>query len=295
MRKLFFVSLVAMAATFASCNKIETAAPSVDVVGLSFNVADPVPDTKAIKTSWEEGDEILIMFYGKRVNGQQAKLKYVSGEWTVVLMPSELSVPVGRDILYYPIHFPGTMSYDQSSDNQLGYVGGNVRLKSLGIQSGKVTADGVLPLGTIVLDEKLNDDEYQVVVPGISAETPYTLSVTTNGNVNTKNVPANFSCAYAIRHYPFFNNYGTAITFGGGRAQIQGVANADGVAFTCSYYNATPNETDPYKYVFCLYDGVNKYYYTIAKDSDKTIAAGKAIKLPAFDGNGAQTYWKTSL
>ena len=82
---------------------------------------------------------------------------------------------------------------------------------------------------------------------------------------------------------------------------IKGVANADGVAFTCYYndpsgrYDSEVKDTDPYKYVFSLYDGKTYYYYTIPKDSEKVIAAGKAIKLPTFDGKGSKTKWKTSL
>lgn len=306
MRKLFFASMVAMIAAFASCNKIETAAPSFDKLELSFDVADPASDTKAIKTSWEEGDEILILFRDKTANGQQAKLKYVSGDWTVVQKPSGLDLAVGNDIRFYAIHFPGTISYDVSASTaeQMGYVGGNVRIKE-GIRSGALTEDGVLPLGTINLDEKLSSNEFQIVIPGISAETLYTLSVTNNGHISKtsgrENDPYNWGCAYAVKYYPYFTSVGTAISYGGGISSMTGVANADGVAFTGYYsnpvgrYDSEVKAEDPYKYVFSLYDGENYYYYTIAKSSEKEIAAGKAIKLPAFDGKGAQTYWKTSL
>ncbi len=53
--------------------------------------------------------------------------------------------------------------------------------------------------------------------------------------------------------------------------------------------------TSPYKYVFALSDGTQLYYYTIENTSPKTIAEKSAIKLPPFDGKGAQTYWKTTL
>lgn len=292
--------MVAMIAAFASCNKIETAAPSFDELNLSFDVADPASDTKAIKTSWEEGDEILILFRDKTANGQQAKLKYVSGDWTVVQKPSGLDLAVGNTIKFYAIHFPGTISYDvsASSAEQMGYVGGNVRVKT-GLTSGALTEGGVLPLGTINLDKKLNDAEYQVVVPGISATTLYSLCITCNGRLDPRagreNNPYSGTYSYIETYQPYFT--GSGFSYSGGLSASKGVANADGVAFTC--YTHTPSSSDveasAYKYVFSLYDGENYYYYTIAKSSEKEIAAGKAIKLPAFDGKGAQENWKTSL
>lgn len=301
MKKSFIAAFIAIAA-FASCNKIETAAPSFDELDITFDIADPDPDTKAIKTSWEEGDEILILFENKTENGQQAKLRYVSGEWKVTQKPSNLGLSGNVSIRFLAIHFPGTISYDSTKDpkNQLGYVGGNVRIAKQQT-SGVLTSRGVLPLGTINLDQKLNSDEIQIVVPGISAKDFYSLSVTNNGHIikssGEENEPYSYGCSYLASYYPYFDGYVT-ITYGGGIGVIKGVANADGVAFT-GYYNdpaarsdSEVKDTDPYKYVFTLFDGENYYHYTLPKNSKKTLAAGKAIKLPAFDGKGSQTNWK---
>ena len=205
------------------------------------------------------------------------------------------------------VHFPGSIEDDKIDNTdyyeQLGYAGGNVRILKEQ-RSGELTADGVLPLGTIALDSKLSDSEYQIVVPGISASDSYTMAVTCNGHFSSiagrENTPYSFGCAYAQVYFPYFSSKGT-ITFGGGLKPVKGVANADGVAFTCYYnepsgrFDSEVKDTDPYKYVFSLYDGETYYYYTIPKDSDKVIAAGKAIKLPTFDGKGSKTNWKTSL
>ena len=307
MKKNIFAAMVVLATAFASCETIETDSRSFGELDLTFDVADPVSDTKAIKSAWEEGDEILIVFYQKVEKGQQAKLKYTSGQWTLVQKPSGLGLEAGSTISFDAIHFPGSIGYDKYSntdyEEQLGYAGGNVRLLRYQT-SGKLTADGVLPLGTIALDSKLSGSEYQIVVPGISASDSYTMAVTCNGHFSSiagrENTPYSFGCAYAQVYYPYFNSYGN-ITFGGGLYPVKGVANADGVAFTCYYndpsasYDPEVADTNPYKYVFSLYDGGTYYYYTIPKDSDKVIAAGKAIKLPTFDGKGSKTNWKTSL
>ena len=307
MKKTIFAAMVVLATAFASCETIETDSRSFGELDLTFDVADPVSDTRAIKSAWEEGDEILIVFYQKVEKGQQAKLKYTSGQWTLVQKPSDLGLKAGSTISFNAIHFPGSIGYDKYSntdyEEQLGYAGGNVRLLRYQT-SGKLTADGVLPLGTIALDSKLSGSEYQIVVPGINASDSYTMAVTCNGHFSSiagrENTPYSFGCAYAQVYYPYFNSYGN-ITFGGGLYPVKGVANADGVAFTCYYndpsasYDPEVADTNPYKYVFSLYDGKKYYYYTIPKDSDKVIAAGKAIKLPAFDGKGSKTNWKTSL
>ena len=307
MRKNIFAAMVVLATAFASCETIETDSKSFDELDLTFDVADPVSDTRAIKSAWEEGDEILIVFYQKVEKGQQAKLKYTSGQWTLVQKPSGLGLEAGSTISFDAIHFPGSIGYDKYSntdyEEQLGYAGGNVRVLRYQT-SGKLTADGVLPLGTIALDSKLSDSEYQIVVPGISASDSYTMAVTCNGHFSSiagrENTPYSFGCAYAQVYFPYFNSYGN-ITYGGGLDPVKGVANADGVAFTC-YYNDPSKSYDPevadtntYKYVFSLYDGETYYYYTIPKASEKVIEAGKAIKLPTFDGKGSKTNWKTSL
>ena len=307
MRKNIFAAMVVLATAFASCETIETDSRSFGELDLTFDVADPVSDTRAIKSAWEEGDEILIVFYQKVEKGQQAKLKYTSGKWTLVQKPSDLGLEAGSTISFDAIHFPGSIGYDKYSntdyEEQLGYAGGNVRLLRYQT-SGKLTADGVLPLGTIALNSKLSGSEYQIVVPGINASDSYTMAVTCNGHFSSiagrENTPYSFGCAYAQVYFPYFNSYGN-ITFGGGLYPVKGVANADGVAFTCYYndpsasYDPEVADTNPYKYVFSLYDGTKYYYYTIPKDSDKVIAAGKAIKLPTFDGKGSKTNWKTSL
>lgn len=307
MRKNIFAAMVVLATAFSSCETIETDSKSFDELDLTFDVADPVSDTRAIKSAWEEGDEILIVFYEKVEKGQQAKLKYTSGQWTLVQKPSGLGLEAGSTISFDAIHFPGSIGYDKYSntdyEEQLGYAGGNVRLLRYQT-SGKLTADGVLPLGTIALDSKLSGSEYQIVVPGINASDSYTMAVTCNGHFSSiagrENTPYSFGCAYAQVYYPYFNSYGN-ITFGGGLYPVKGVANADGVAFTCYYndpsasYDPEVADTNPYKYVFSLYDGETYYYYTIPKASEKVIEAGKAIKLPTFDGKGSKTNWKTSL
>lgn len=307
MKKNIFAAMVVLATAFASCETIETDSRSFGELDLTFDVADPVSDTRAIKSAWEEGDEILIVFYQKVEKGQQAKLKYTSGQWTLVQKPSDLGLEAGSTISFDAIHFPGSIGYDKYSntdyEEQLGYAGGNVRLLRYQT-SGKLTADGVLPLGTIALDSKLSGSEYQIVVPGINASDSYTMAVTCNGHLSSiagrENTPYSFGCAYAQVYFPYFNSYGN-ITFGGGLYPVKGVANADGVAFTCYYndpsasYDPEVADTNPYKYVFSLYDGKKYYYYTIPKASEKVIAAGKAIKLPTFDGKGSKTNWKTSL
>ena len=153
----------------------------------------------------------------------------------------------------------------------------------------------MIDIGTISL-EKGVDKAFQVVVPGISAEDNYTLSVTCDGNhITAENNYGGFSNSYGMRYVPYPMAHG-GITYGGRPNNVYGISNPDGVEFFFPLReNPSGAAASPYKYVFALSDGTQLYYYTIAKTSDKTIADKSAIKLPAFDGKTTNTHWKTTL
>ena len=160
-----------------------------------------------------------------------------------------------------------------------------------------VSSEGVIDIGTISLKKGV-DKAFQVVVPGISSGDNYTLSVTCDGIVTDAEDNSGMqSNSYVRRCYPYLKNNG-AIEFGTGYDNVYGISNPDGVEFFFEINSRISGEkvtASLYKYVFSLSDGTQLYYYTIAKTSDKTIADKSAIKLPVFDGKGAQTYWKTTL
>jgi len=255
---------------------------------------DGASGTKAVKTSWEAGDEICIFFKDKKEINQCAVIRYSGSSWSVIRKP----VDVTDAEYYYAVHVPGEITVQKNSSYLTPSYRGGLVLRKNSSASFTVT-DGIINLGTISFNQTLTKSEFQVVIPGISISDlgcTYTLSVTSNGSPKSasENKPQNYKTAYAEVAYPYFT--GTGISYGGGLFPIQGIANPDGVAFVAQLNEPKLDpEEDGYKYVFALSDGTTLYYYGIPDASEKVLAIGMAIKLPAFDGKGAGTYWKTSL
>lgn len=298
MKKTFLIVSALAALFLAACNKIEKTEEAKEITDITFTVASP--DTKAVKTAWAAGDEIMIFFQGRVEVGQQAKLRYDGSVWELVQKPQGLSYTPGTGVnLYYSIHYPGSIIYNGQDDNRrkiMNYRGGIILVNKDDNASFDVSAEGgVIELGRISLKRKASK-AFQVVVPGIRVEDNYTLSVTCNGRyITAENNYGGFSNSYGKMYYPYPLVYG-GISYGGGIGNIYGTSNPDGVEFFFPL-NEDPSEAAAslYKYVFALSDGTQLYYYTIAKTSDKTIADKSAIELPAFDGKGAKIHWKTTL
>ena len=300
MKKTFLIVSAFAALFLAACNKIEKTEQVKEITDITFTVASP--DTKAVKTAWAAGDEIMIFFEGKVEVGQQAKLRYDGSFWKLVQKPNGLSYTPGiiRAGRYYSVHYPGSIIYNGQDDDRrkiMNYRAGISLANKEADSYFDVSTEGVIELGTISLKKGVRK-AFQVVVPGISSGDNYTLSVTCDGIVTDAEDNSGMqSNSYVRRCYPYLKNNG-AIEFGTEYDNVYGISNPDGVEFFFEINSRISGEkvaASLYKYVFSLSDGTQLYYYTIAKTSDKTIADKSAIKLPVFDGKGAQTYWKTTL
>ena len=291
MKKTLTLIAALAALALSSCKKEEKTNVVVkEISDITFTVASP--DTKALKSNWEAGDEIMIFFGDKTDVGQQAKIRYNGSTWQLVQKPSNLSYAPGKKGNYDAIHYPGEIVCRDGYN--LNYRAGVVLWKNN--NRFNVSNEGVIELGTISLT-KMRNKTFQVVVPWISAEDNYTLSVTCNGQVRSaERNYGNYSNSYGEKFNPFpYPNGG--LTYGGGMGNTYGVENASGTEFYFWLRSTTPSAaaTSKYKYVFALSDGTQLYYYTIPKGSPKTIADKSAIKLPRFDGKTTNTHWKTTL
>ena len=296
MTKTFLIVSAFAALFLAACNKIEKTEEAKEITDITFTVASP--DTKALKSNWETGDEIMIFFEYKTDVGQQAKIRYNGSTWQLVQKPSNLSYAPGKNVgQYSAIHYPGEIVYNGQNDDSkkiMNYRAGVVLRENN--NRFNVNSEGVIELGTISLT-KMGNKTFQVVVPWISAEDNYTLSVTCNGQVSSaERNYGDYSNSYVEKYFPYPNSRG-GLTYGGGMGNTYGVENASGTEFYFWLRSTTPSAaaTSKYKYVFALSDGTQLYYYTIPKGSSKTIADKSAIKLPRFDGKTTNTHWKTTL
>ena len=107
MKKTLTLIAALAALALSSCKKEEKTNVVVkEISDIIFTVASP--DTKALKSNWETGDEIMIFFRGKTDVGQQAKIRYNGSTWQLVQKPSNLSYAPGTSVeRYYAIHYPG--------------------------------------------------------------------------------------------------------------------------------------------------------------------------------------------
>ena len=116
MKKTLFIITALAALSLASCKKEEKTETIKEISDIRFEVAQP--DTKAVKSNWEEGDEIMILFYEKMEVGQQAKLRYDGSVWQVVQKPKNLSYAPGTNVdTYEALHYPGEMVYNGQDDD----------------------------------------------------------------------------------------------------------------------------------------------------------------------------------
>ena len=167
MKKILFAAVaLVLAAGFTACSK-EEAAPE-NIVKVEFAVADKPgfgADSRAVKTAWAEGDQIMVLFKPTdgnwliSMNSTQELLilKYTGSAWVVSNMPAN-TASLGSAGNYAAIHYrvPADKScgiagrYTITTYYFTNYAGGEV-LSYTGDEAQYTLADGKLNLGTISL------------------------------------------------------------------------------------------------------------------------------------------------
>lgn len=166
MKKMLFAAVaLVLAAGFTACSK-EEATPEAGVIRVEFAVADKAgfgADSRAVKTAWAEGDQIMVLF--KPTGGswlianesikELLILQYTGSAWTVANLPTE--VDLGSSGRYAAIHYrvPAEKSCGIAGSYNgnyyfTNYAGGEV-LYYMGDEAQYTLADGKLNLGTISL------------------------------------------------------------------------------------------------------------------------------------------------
>ena len=109
MKKLFILAAAALIAA-AGCQKIAEeitpAASESEVSGMIFNVTVG-GETKAVKTAWESGDEIVCFFENQNTLGNQLRIKYNGSAWTAAFDNEDFAkeFKAGDTGTLYAIHF----------------------------------------------------------------------------------------------------------------------------------------------------------------------------------------------
>lgn len=183
-KHILFIAAIIIAAS--GCSKNDYIPTTDNNVKVEFSVADKPAfgaQTKAIKTSWEVGDQIAIalqpesaenVLYETKVLGKNSRLhscvslrlEYTESGWIV---DSKITPPEGNG-KFYAVHHRGTIVMTETSDpsstfNMTGYDGGELMAFS-----GNYSADqnGIIKLGTIsmALDSRLFQVSVTAIVEG---------------------------------------------------------------------------------------------------------------------------------
>ena len=283
MKRTIIAAIAAAAALFAlsSCQK-ETPVASISAENVEFNitVGDPAmygEGTKAVRTSWEAGEQILLFLYPTATlnAGDAAKLKltYDGSKWNGSMSDADFAaVKDGTYNHYDGIYFLGDITIGSSNAYEVTLThteGGPVAVCSgnynLTESAGKFTFSANLLFSTT--SNSLGT--FQVVVPGISVSDGYKLYIHPNKDTATNGIIGITNVLYKGRTDGWGSNVGYF---------CNGIANADGVAYYPKYWPLRLN--DATGYTFKLTNGSTTKYLYFDKDAGHTLANGKAIKLP---------------
>lgn len=277
MKNIIISAMVLAVALFAGCSKDELPEQNVKYK-VEFSVADRSElSTRATKSGWENGDQVLIVFEGESgwfdvANGANTlKLTYNDGVWSA----DESKMPASGLVSgkgYTACYHQGEVSLGDAD------VWGNVAFS--GYNGGEwmsytgtyTIAGGVVDLGEIALQRDAAD--FQISVDGL---TGLNWKMTIN-SIKSMTVPYNYDCS--ISHYQ-----AKGITVNNGEMDcMQKYGKASGVEYggDVSFYFKKHTNISYDTIYFGLSNGTNTYYYKL-DTPNAILQGGKAYLLPAID------------
>lgn len=278
MKNIIISAMVLAVALFAGCSKDEMPEQNVKYK-VQFSVADRSElSTRAAKSGWEDGDQVLIVFEGESdwfdvTNGANTlKLTYNDGVWNAdeSKMPTSGLVSGKR---YTACHHQGEVSLGEVDyfDRFVfsGYKGG----EWMSYTGTYTVAGGVVDLGEIALERDAAD--FQISVDDLTGSN---WKMTIN-SIKSMTVPTYYDGS--IYHY----KAGHINVRKGEMAFVRGYGNAAGVEYggDVSFYFKKYSDIPYTTIVFGLSNGTNTYYYTKTGTSNETLQGGKAYLLPAIN------------
>ncbi len=281
MKKIFMAAMALVMAVFTSCSKDDVQLERNNELKVTFNVVDKAgfdADTRAVKTGWEAGDEVLIVMQGKEdawrgedLSYNYLKLRYNGTSWTINLTGLDKSL-LESGKKYSAIYHPGTITvekkYPASDEYYLtGYKGGEHLYNSSSSTYTYNASTSSIDLGTIELMRYSQD--FQISVKELAS------AGKANGTWQMWIKDENDETASRIYYYPADNatlsDVGAFSTYS--KNYSSGINYKGDVVFYFS--NAGSDETS---LKIELTDGTDTYTYPTT-----TIPAqGKAYTLPAI-------------
>lgn len=274
MKKVFMAAMTLVMAVFASCSNDDAPIEGIGDFKVNFTVADKPgfdSDTRAVKTGWENGDEILIAVQSEEgwTDAEGSfncfKLKYNGSAWTTDDTGFDAtSIADGKS--YIAVYHPGTITLGNSAGTGKQYLSGYKGGEYLYIKATYNVTAGSIDLGTIAFKRYVQD--FQISVTGLASagkvDGTWKLYIKDADGGRAHNMNFNaagkaFLCDSGFAIYD--THYSTGINYGGD------------VVFYFS--NAGSDETS---LKFELTDGTDTYTYATTTIPEM----GKAYYLPAI-------------
>lgn len=277
MKRIFFAAS-AILLFFAGCTKVSSSLDEQDIK-LEFTVAER-PDfgvqTKAVKSGWEEFDQIRIILSVDDVGNDYLTDQYGDNSVSIMRYNGKWkegnikNIHVSSTGHYSAIHHNGNVNLSDANSwgaNLSEYKGGEY-LTAKGTYQ---YSDGVLKLSPIVMERP--EDMIQISVKDLSKETgDWTLTVTGTfaGNELT-----------GLQHLSAgsigLDSQGNVENVSFSTTNAQGVICGDDLAFCFK----SPTNPGTKVYTFTLSDGTQTYTYK----KTTNIKQGNAYLLPSFESN----------
>ena len=281
MKKIFMAAMALVMAVFTSCSKDDVQLERNNELKVTFNVVDKAgfdTDTRAVKTGWEAGDEVLIVMQGKEdawrgedLSYNYLKLRYNGTSWTINLTGLDKSL-LESGKKYSAIYHPGTITVEKKYTDRdeyylTGYKGGEYLYNSSSSTYTYNASTSSIDLGTIELMRYSQD--FQISVKELAS------AGKANGTwqmwIKDENGEKASRIYYCPADYAYLSDEGTFSTYS--KNYSSGINYKGDVVFY--FTNAGSDETS---LKIELTDGTDTYTYTTT-----TIPAqGKAYTLPAI-------------
>ena len=299
MKKTIILASLALMAAFSSCNKSEMPeAATTDGIKLNITVADLNPETKAVKSGWENGDRLNLYFEGWNESATSDNyqkepdmiLKYDGSKWQIESQVASLSSRLkstggkftalwesGNDLMGYSLKWYDHAVWYQHSYNRNQYTSYNDTYHSpMVVHSAGVeyTFDGSTLTANI--SDWIFDTKFKVLVKtedtglkGKANDLVLQVKVGETGYANPK------GAIVVNRDYIMFLLSNGSSNYIG----MQGaVAESDGLAFYYVYCDATASDTIIFSLIDTT-DGTTKTYSVSGKTLDSNSYTFKAISI----------------
>ena len=285
-----------------SCNKENVADTETITEQLVFNytVGDKPGsvDTKALKSDWANGDQIIVVFYHD-YNWDTTKplvIEYDGSSWVTKVAPTAEGWDVAKSMKYLAVHY---RRYDNTQNMSCGEVS-NSFYRFQNVHGGEIFEQLGVPsvVGaevSLTIDLDFSESIFLVSIPGLDSADDWRLGLIDGETPSGKIATYDVSVHYPVSRYGDNIKSGSlthSVTSSNNKVTIDSPLNANGALARCVQndgqitfaFRYNTSKKTPATYTFLLSKGMcspsnDKYVYTV---TDVTFAGKKAYKLPAI-------------